>query len=471
MHTGSKSDETSLERTCERRARSGPVRTTWVRSALLLICCAAVLAFSTSACGESGSTDRETAADTSAADTADAQRRDTTVDTGHADTQPPSPDTAFELDTADGAEVDADAGEPVPDPFRIWVAGDAHIQKDLKKSGYRSLAEALADTRSDEAGFEWDLWVNPGDFTGTGTCPGDEEGRQLLAQLVGFDRHRMYSVPGNHDSNSDDASWFRTYVDPLGASTQTSGVDPDRRPYPTTGAWDHYSFQVGNVVFLMLGDENFGSPPFGRQCGDGYPAGRYSRETWEWWRNQVQEHADDIVVTVAHHTLHETTIYTEFGQGTKYAHDGGNNDSWADQRGSAFIYAIDDRTIDGRNAENEEVGDRGFGFKKYLEEHPGAVDLWLFGHTHRDLTPESTHDGRGLVETVHQTHFVNAGALTREHAGPTVPFSRLLEFVPGSKDVRLRTYLHEEGWEDRDRGFYEPTAQSLEVRTEFEPPE
>lgn len=49
-----------------------------------------------------------------------------------------------------------------------------------------------------------------------------------------------------------------------GQHTEFSGVDANARPYPVEGAWDHYSFRVGNLLFLMLSDRNEPTQTVGR---------------------------------------------------------------------------------------------------------------------------------------------------------------------------------------------------------------
>jgi hypothetical protein len=45
--------------------------------------------------------------------------------------------------------------------------------------------------------------------------------------------------------------WFRKWCDPVGEHTETSGVDPKKRPYPIDGTWERYTLKVGNIRFLM----------------------------------------------------------------------------------------------------------------------------------------------------------------------------------------------------------------------------
>ena len=187
-----------------------------------------------------------------------------------------------------------------------------------------------------------------------------------------MDPNLFYGVIGNHDAGLRGASWFQKWVDPIGQNTAHSGVDNSLRPYPVTGTWEHYSFDVGNVRFLMLGDRNFGGPPFGKQ-----------------------ELADRV-------------------------------------------------SADGLDETQAFIGPRDFGFKQYLEEHPGAIAMWLFGHTHRYMYPGKVFNGRADIEPKHGVIFANLLTVNLSHGGPAVPASRLLQFFDGEATVRIKTYLHQD---------------------------
>ena len=356
--------------------------------------------------------------------------------------------------------------------FSLWAMGDSHVHTE-KRNGYRSLEESFSDSLKggDEGGesFKWDIVVNTGDFMGGQGCPTDDHGTAITEQyeVQGFDPNRMYSVIGNHDSNELDASWFNTWIDPFGMNSGNSRIFKERRPFPVTGEWDHYSFEVGNILFLMLGDRNFGGPPFGRECNGGFPSGRYSNKTFDWWVKHIEENPDKIIFTVAHHALYDTTIYTGFGEAAERGVHGGI--TWADKRGSSFIYAIGNWTIDGYNEKQEFIGLPPFGFRKYLTEHPGVIDFWIHGHTHYGLFPGKEYHGRTDVELVDGVWFINAGALAKFHGAPDVPFSRLLEFELGKKTVRMKTYLHMAGWNGNPEGFYQPAERVFNLDKVFQP--
>ena len=202
--------------------------------------------------------------------------------------------------------------------FRLWAASDAHVGTDLERGNRRSLAEAILQSENggDEGGppFDWDIMLNAGDYSGTQTPPDDEEGMEVVRQYgvsAKHGREDFYDLVGNHDASGADEEtqwWFRKWVDPMGESSEYSGVHAERRPYPVTGSWERYSFEVGNILFLVMGDRNDGGPPVGRGEYGGYPAGAVTRETFDWWVENVEANRDKIIVSAHHHMLKETTV-------------------------------------------------------------------------------------------------------------------------------------------------------------------
>ena len=358
-----------------------------------------------------------------------------------------------------------------PPAFAWWSISDPHIQTDLPD--YRSLESAILDSRNggDQGGesFDWDIATVAGDWTGNQQCPGDDDGQDLIDQWAGAgaDPNVFYGIIGNHDAGASDNWWFEKWVDPLGQHTAYSGIDSSQRPYPVEGEWDHYSFEVGNILFLMLGDRNEGPPPFGRECSGGYPAGRVTLDAYNWWVDQVESHPDRIIVTVSHQGVHDTTIYTGFDEGYEQGIHGGH--SWADRKASSMIYAIDNWTLDGLDENQNYIGDRDFGFEKYLQDHPGAIDFWIHGHSHDDLYPGKSFNGRSDVETKYGVTFVNTGGLTKQHAGAVAPFSRVFYFYENSQDVVMKTYMHSNEWDSVPEGFYAPAEITVQVGEQFDP--
>src|SRR5262245_36291328 len=122
-----------------------------------------------------------------------------------------------------------------------------------------SLATALR--QSEEGGafgglsFNWDIALNLGDYAGFWDAPEDEQGREVVRQYSVLKKHRreqVYNIAGNHDASphghpanegKETNWWFRKWCDPVGEHTETSGVDPNKRPYPIDGSWERLHLQ------------------------------------------------------------------------------------------------------------------------------------------------------------------------------------------------------------------------------------
>src|SRR5260370_893886 len=99
-------------------------------------------------------------------------------------------------------------------------------------------------------------------------------------------------------------------------------------------------------------------------------------------------------------------------------------------------------------------------FERYLEQNPGAVDLWLGGHT--QTFPDDVVSGRGHVERKWGTNFVNCAQLSKYHSFVTCPpMSRHFTFTVGSPLVRVRCYLHDDT--HAPKGWYAPAERVLEL--------
>jgi hypothetical protein len=340
--------------------------------------------------------------------------------------------------------------------FRLWAGGCSHVTTDLSH-GRRSLADAITDSErgGDQGGpaFDWDIMLHLGDLKGDQNTPDDRDGELVLEQFAAAEKHRrehFYNLLGNHDASGPDEPtqwWFRRWIDPTGENTAVSGVDNLRRLFPATGTWERYSFQAGNLLFLMMGDRNDGGPPAGRRSRGGYPAGRVTSDTFQWWRQMVEGNPDSIIVSCHHHMLEDTTVASGLNQGV----DGGYHGSFADgaPEGASFIYFLDDRP-------------HARAFESYLEAHPRAIDLWLGGHTH--ARPDDTYGGRGHIQRKWGVGFINCAAITRHHAGKA-PMSRLLTFTEGSAEVRVQCYLHTGDF--APEGWYHPAERALPLSRPF----
>jgi len=375
------------------------------------------------------------------------------------------------------------------DAFHLWVFSDAHVATDKAVSaairngmeftppaGYpESLANALRQSEfGDELGgpsFRWDIALDLGDNAGLWDLPDDRQGQEVVRQFGALRHHvreQIYSVAGNHDASPGDAPsslgkpanwWFRKWIDPLGESTATSGVDGAKRPYPVEGSWERYTFRVGNIRFLMMSDRNDLPYPVGRRAtGGGSPAGAVTSETFAWWRRHVEAAQDDIVISCHHHMLRETTVASGDFEGVsrypdgRYRHGRYHGVDGAPE-GASYLYFIDDEP-------------KALRFETYLAEHPGAIALWLGGHTH--TFPDDVVNGRSHVERKWQTNFVNCAQLSKYHSFVTCPpMSRHFTFAPGSSLARLRCYLHDDSV--APQGWYPSAERILDLGRPFVP--
>ena len=348
----------------------------------------------------------------------------------------------------------------MPDKFVLWAASDAHVGTDIR-FGRESLADALRQSEhgGSEGGpaFHWDLMIDTGDMSGSQTLPDDEEGELAVAQygaLEAHDREQIYNVVGNHDATRGERGtqwWFRKWIDPLGENTASSGVRPDRRPYPVTGTWERYKFEAGNLLLLMMADRNDLDPPIGRGDVGGYPAGAVSKETFDWWTEQIEAHPDRIVISAHHHMLKETTVASGDWEGVDNGYHGRFEDGAP--IGASYLYFVGGEPDSGR-------------FEGYLADPPGALDLWLGSHTHTH--PDDRTGGRSHIERKWDTNFINHAALSRYHGKRNVPMSRVLTFTSGSDEVDIRCYLHTSHY--APQGWYEPAQRTLRLSRPFEPP-
>jgi hypothetical protein len=324
------------------------------------------------------------------------------------------------------------------------------------------LADAIRQSEQDGAkntpGFEWDVAVHVGDFSGNQGSPKDDEGQEVVRQFAALRKHRreqFYCIAGNHDAtfaNENTQWWFKKWIDPLGQNTKYSGVDGKRRPYKVEGTWERYSFRAGNLLFLMMSDRNDTGPPVGRGTKGGYPAGAVTGETFQWWRDMVEKNRDSIIISVHHHMPRETTI----GSGPWEGFTKGKDGKWRSDyhgyfpdggpEGASYLYFVDNKP----NAQ---------AFERYLAAHPGAIDLWLGGHTH--AKPDAKLNGRSHIEQKWKTTFVNVAALTRFHAKHSMPMSRLMTFTEGSRKVRIQCYLHTA--EYAAQGWYAKAERTIEL--------
>ena len=357
--------------------------------------------------------------------------------------------------------------------FQVWATSCCHVPADIKRSR-ESLGNAIRQSEG-PGGFDWDIMIDAGDLSASQFPPIDEDGHELQIQYRALTKHRreqVYNVQGNHDAPYYDhgpGSWFRKWGDPIGEHTQLSGVDAARRPFPVEGTWERYKFVAGNILFLMLSDRNDAPSPVGRGHSSekhkgGYPPGAVTRETFNWWKRQVLENQDKIIVTMHHHALRDTTTASGNGEGNPRYHGASGGAA-----GSSYLYFI----IENDDPENFKFTADAHVFEDFLadfEEKNGraAIDFWVGGHTHVK-SPTDDFGGKTITETKWGVNFLQAAALTKHHAGGQ-PLSRLMSFEDGSDEVSVRAYLHDAGFKKNPVGFYQPAMRELKLRLSFQAP-
>ena len=384
------------------------------------------------------------------------------------------------------AETLSSATAQTEQKFRVWAAGDSHVPRDFLH-GRESLAKAIRqaegfmqDGENGQPGFPWEIMIDVGDLSSSQFPPTDEDGRILVNQYRALKKHfreDIYNVPGNHDAVYYDqgaGAWFQKWADPLGRQTEFSEVDPRRRRFPVVGTWERYKFQAGNILFLMLADRNSAPAPVGRGHSSearkgGFPAGAVTRQTFDWWKEQVLQNQDKIILTAHHHVLRNTTTRSNFGGGEGFHGRSGGVE------GSGYLYFI----IENEDPDNFQfttsTPDSPGPFEVFLEQFQEqndrpAIDLWIGGHSHAE-GPEQVFEGKGLTEERWGVTFVQAAGLTVYHAG-RVPISRPLSFTGGSDRLDLDLYVHDLPSREPHYplGPYEPASRTVTLRHPFQPP-
>lgn len=346
--------------------------------------------------------------------------------------------------------------------FDLWAFGDAHVGTDLS-FGRKSLEEAIIQSESG-SGFNWDIAIDAGDMSGGQDVPQDEEGISIKEQFKALKKHKreeIYSVAGNHDRGipgEEELLWWRKWIDPMGEYPCCSGVDNSKRPFVVKGNFIRYSFEVGNILFLMMSDVNEPSRKIGRGILGGNPGGVVTGETFNWWKDMVEKHRDHVIISVHHYVLKDTTVASGKWEGMKKDESGKYISGYHGYKeggtpeGASYLYWTDSKP------------DAGY-FEKYLEKNPTCNDLWIGGHTHTN--PDDNYGGKTHIETKWGTHFINVCALTGYHVRKTtVPMSRILSFKHGFDEILVRCYLHDDRY--AQRGFYDPAQRVLKLRKKID---
>lgn len=247
--------------------------------------------------------------------------------------------------------------EPSDRVFEIWALSDIQPKR---KSQWKQFRRAVEDVNQNIPKI--DLAIVAGDLVDRSRAGEFESYLEIRSEsYIG----RWQEIAGNHDLKSDGGTLYTKSINPL----------------------LHYHFTVGNVLFLMMSDEQRGSPT------------ELSDETFGWWKGMVEDNQDKIVVVVTHAPLEGSEV------------------PMSDTRR---------RRITGSER-----------FRRVLMEH--RVDLWLNGHVH---VPHWFAGNVGKPDSLGGTVFVNLAAVREEAFGFKDSESRVISFVCGSDKVRVRSRNH-----------------------------
>ena len=350
----------------------------------------------------------------------------------------------------------APAAQSPGDRLALWAFSDAHVGTD-QRFKRESLADAI---RHSETDFDWEIALDMGDQSGGQAVPQDEEGEEVVRQFGALRKHRredVYNVCGNHDRSGLDEPknwWWRKWVDPTGENTKYSQVDAARRKYKIEGTWERYSFRIGNLLFLMMSDINEPSQRVGRGALGGNPGGVVTGETFAWWKRMVESNKDRIIISAHHYMLKNTTVASGEWEGMRKDENGNWRSHYhgyfpqGSPQGASYLHWVDGKP----DAQ---------AFERYLEAHPGAIAMWLGGHTH--TSPDDTYGGKSHIETKWGVHFLNVSALSEHHGRTNIPMSRVLA-IQGNQ-VRVRCYLHTSKF--APQGWYPKAERTLALAKPF----
>ena len=264
---------------------------------------------------------------------------------------------AFMLSSCSYEKTTLKSSDNKQDVFIIWALSDIQPRKDSERESFET---ALSDIKNNIP--KPDMALVAGDI-----FQNEELAETTLNWYVKVKERAgieyWFEIAGNHDMKDYEA--YKKYI--------------QRPPY--------YSVQAGNLLILFMSDENR------------VPATFISDNTFNWWKKQVIENQDKIIITVTHAYLKNSGLF--------------------------MASMVESRTI--LNSERfEDV------LKKY------KVDLWLAGHTH---VPSFLGFNESVVKEFNNTVFINVSRIRREMN--CNPESRIIILKQDSPVMIIKTRDHD----------------------------
>lgn len=258
----------------------------------------------------------------------------------------------------------------------LWVFGDLQPRSEDEREDFEVAADDIASMKNIDASI----------------CIGDimQHGKEytIAEEFDWFYRtysragiKEIYEIAGNHDARN-----IKEYL-------------------KATGKPLHYSLRYGNLIIIMLSDEEDSS-------GSDIPDGVFL-----WWKSIIENNRDKIIITVTHSHVENT--------GFCY-----NYPAYRNLQGS------------GR-------------FTDVLKHE--KVELWLFGHTH---IPSCLGQSKRTLYSLNGTVFMNVASI-REDFFFSYSESRIIILKNGSDRMTVKIRDH------RHRKYRDLLEQTIELKTGF----
>jgi len=260
--------------------------------------------------------------------------------------------------------------------YIIWSHSDIQPRKIKDREGYETAVEDIKNNLPKP-----DIAIVAGDIVHDKNASADFEWFLKTREKAGI--AKWFEITGNHDMK--DYKSYKKYI----------------------GKPRFYSYSQGNILFLFMSDE------------DRHPPTKISDEAFRWWKKQVIENQDKIIITTTHGYLKHSGLF--------------------------LADSVESRTI--LNSER---------FEEVLKQY--RVDLWLSGHTH---IPSTFGFNEHREEKFNNTVFINISRIRRDFGFN--PESRIIVLKKNSDIMIIKTRDHHKKEYIKNR---EITIQ-LPIRAQF----
>ena len=262
------------------------------------------------------------------------------------------------------------------DNLVLWVFGDLQPRNENEREDFDIAVDDVASMKNIDAS------ICIGDMVQAST--GEDVAGSFAWFYKTYERsgiEDIYEIAGNHDARNIEA-YLRATGKPL-----------------------HYSLQYGNMIIIMLSDEEDSS-------GSDIPD-----EVFQWWKSIIENNRDKIIITVTHSHV----------QNTGFCY---NYPSYRNLQGSERFTEV---------LKNEKV------------------ELWLFGHTH---IPSCLGQSKRTIYSFNDTVFMNAASI-REDFFFSYSESRIIILKNGSDEMTVKIRDH------RNRKYRDILEQTIKLKTKF----